>query len=142
MAALRGREGSFLMGDPARAAVLGTWLGQSPLVNGGSQTGYTLAIDGLTPTTTIGAKGDYFQLGSGLTSRLYRLTQGFTANGSGQATLDFWPRLREIPADNAPLTLVAAKGLFKLNTNLRSWTLQDALDSGISLDCVEDLRGL
>src|SRR6266508_4006189 len=54
MAALRGREGSFLMGDPARAAVLGTWLGQSPLVNGGSQTGYTLAIDGLTPTTTIG----------------------------------------------------------------------------------------
>lgn len=143
IAALRGREGSFLLGDPMRAAVLGTWLGQSPLVNGGSQTGYTLAIDGLTPTTTTGAKGDYFQLGSGATSRLYRLTQGFTANGSGQATLDFWPRLRETPADNAALTLVSAKGLFKLNTNVRGWTSNPGPnDSGISIDCIEDLRGL
>lgn len=142
MAAMRGREGSVLIGDPSRSSVLGTWLGQSPLVNGGSQTGYTLLIDGVTPTTTTGAKGDYIQLGSGATQRLYRLTQAFTANGSGQATLDIWPRLRESPADNAPLTLVSAKGLFKLNTNVRRWTLQDALESGISLECVEDLRGL
>src|SRR5882672_4653546 len=31
--ALNGMEGSFLLGDPLRAAVLGTWLGSSPLVN-------------------------------------------------------------------------------------------------------------
>jgi len=140
--ALNGREGSFLLGDPFRTAVLGTWLSQSPLVNGAGQAGKTLAIDGLTPTTTTGAKGDYFQLGSGATSRLYRLTQGFTANGSGQATLDFWPRLREVPADNAPLTLASAKGLFMLNTNIRGWTLEDVRDSGISIECIEDLREL
>jgi len=139
---LRGRVGSFLMGDPLRTSARGTWLGQSPLVNGASQTGFTLAIDGLTPTTTTGIKGDYFQLGTGATSRLYRLTAPFTANGSGQATLDFWPRLREIPADNAALTLSSARGLFKLNTNRRSWTIQDDLDSDISIDCIEDLRGL
>jgi len=141
--ALRGHVGSFLLGDPLRTAVLGTWLGQSPLVNGASQTGFTLAIDALTPTTTTGAKGDYFQLGSGATSRLYRLTQGFTANGSGQATVDFWPRLRETPADNAPLTIASAKGLFMLNTNVRGWTTNPGSnDSGISIDCIEDLRGL
>ena len=140
--AMRGREGSVLIGDGSRAAVLGTWLGQSPLVNGASQSGYTLAIDGLTPTTTTGAKGDYFQLGSGSNSRLHRLTVGFTANGSGQATLDIWPSLRGSPADNAALTLASAKGLFKLNTNIRRWTIQDALDSGISMEFIEDLRGL
>src|SRR5712691_2135421 len=139
--ALNGREGSFLAGDPLRAAPLGTWLGQSPLVNGAAQSGKTLAIDGLSAGAT-GARGDWFQLGSGLSSRLYRLTQAFAANGSGQATLDFWPRLRSIPADNDPLTLASAKGIFMLAGNVDGWTQEDVRDSGISLDCVEDLRGL
>lgn len=140
--ALNGREGSFLLGDPLRITPRGTWAGQSPLVNLGSQTGKTLNIDGLTPTTTTGKKGDFFQLGSGATSRLYRLTADFTANGSGQATLDFWPSLRVSPADNAALTLSSAKGLFMLNQNVRGWTLEDVRDSGISIECIEDLRGL
>jgi hypothetical protein len=140
--ALNGREGSFLMGDPMRTAPTGTWAGQSPLVNGASQAGKTLAIDGLTPTTTTGRKGDWFQLGSGATSRLYRLTADFTANGSGQATLDFWPSLRVSPADNAALTLASAKGLFMLAGNVDGWSQEDVRESGISLACIEDLRGL
>jgi hypothetical protein len=140
--ALNGREGSFLLGDFLRTAPRGTWAGQSPLVNGASQVGRTLAIDGLTPTTTTGKAGDWFQLGSGATSRLYRLTAPFTANGSGQATLDFWPGLRGSPADNAPLTLASTRGLFMLASNVSGWTQEDVRESGISLDCVEDLRGL
>jgi hypothetical protein len=140
--ALNGMEGSFLLGDPLRTAPLGTWAGQSPLVNGASQTGKTLAIDGMTPTTTTGKAGDWFQLGSGSTSRLYRLTAPFTANGSGQATLDFWPNLRVSPADNAALTLASAKGLFMLAGNVAGWSQEDVRDFGISLECVEDLRGL
>lgn len=140
--ALRGPVGSFLLGDPLRPAPQGTWAGQSPLVNGASQAGLTLAIDGLTPTTTTGKAGDWFQLGSGASSRLYRLTADFTANVSGQATLDFVPQLRGSPADNAALTLAAAKGLFMLSSNMRGWSLQDVRDAGIALDAVEDLRGL
>lgn len=139
--ALNGREGSFLMGDPLRTAPRGTWAGQSPLVNGASQAGKTLAIDGLTAAST-GKAGDWFQLGSAGTSRLYRLTAPFTANGSGQVTLDFWPSLRVSPADNAALTLASAKGVFMLAGNIAGWTQEDVRDSGISLDCIEDLRGL
>jgi len=140
--ALNGQEGSFLLGDPLRTAVLGTWLGSSPLVNGaGTLSAKTLAIDGMGAGAT-GAKGDPFQLGSGSTSRLYRLTQGFTANGSGQANIDFWPGLRIAPADNAPLTIASAKGLFMLAGNVDGWSQEDVKDSGISLQCVEDLRGL
>ena len=140
--ALNGMEGSFLLGDPLRTTPLGTWAGQSPLVNGASQSGRTLAIDGLTPTTTTGKAGDWFQLGSGSTSRLHRLTAPFTANGSGQATLDIWPSLRGSPADNSAVTLSAAKGLFMLATNLSGWSQEDVRDFGITLPCVEDLRGL
>jgi hypothetical protein len=139
--ALRGPVGSFLLGDPLRPAPAGSWAGQSPLVNGALQAGLTLAIDGLTAGAT-GRAGDWFQLGTGATSRLYRLTADFTANGSGAVTLDFVPQLRGSPADNAALTLAAAKGLFMLSNNVRGWSLADVRDSGISLDCVEDLRGL
>lgn len=139
--AMNGREGSVLVGDPMRPAPRGTWAGQSPLVNGASQTGKTLAIDGMTAAST-GKAGDWFQLGSGSTARIYKLTAPFTANGSGQVTIDFWPRLRVSPADNAPLTLASAKGLFKLANNIDGWTVGPDRDSGISLELVEDLRGL
>jgi hypothetical protein len=140
--ALNGPEGSFLFGDPLRPAPLGTWAGQSPLCAGaGTSRAKTLAIDGLTAAST-GKRGDWFQLGSGSTSRLYRLTADFTANGSGQVTLDFWPGLREAPADNAPLTLASAKGLFMLAGNAAGWSQEDVRDFGISLECVEDLRAL
>lgn len=143
LVALRGPVGSFLLGDPLRATQKGTWQGQSPLVNGASQTGLTLAIDGLTPTTTTALKGDLFQLGSGSTARLYMVTSSATANGSGQINaLDIWPPLRGSPADNAPLTLSSPVGLFMLASNVRRWQLQDVRTMGISLDAVEDLRGL
>jgi hypothetical protein len=140
--ALNGREGSFLMGDLMRTVPRGTWAGQSPLVNGASQTGKVLNIDGVTPTTTTCLSGDWFQLGTGATSRIYRLTKDATANGSGQVTLDFWPRLRETPADNAALTLASPKGLFMLAGNTRGWTQADVREFGIALEFVEDLRGL
>jgi len=346
--ALNGREGSFLLGDPLRPTPLGTWAGQSPLVMGAGQSGKTLVIDIISGATT-GKRGDYFQLGSGVTARLHRLTQDFAAsnayialpgtagnyastpdaaanrvtgdidirvklaatdwtptanqvlfgkwlgstqfayifwlhtsgalfgnfsrdgletlstgvtsavisvtdgstlwvrmtrvastgvtqfftstdgsawvqlgtdkattagnifassaavrvgsfNASGSelaanvnyaelrngisgtvvaaldpnrfafgaltevaatgetwtvnqsgspvarilasATIDFFPRIREIPADNAPLTLASPVGQFMLNTNLRGWTLQGIFDSDISVDCIEDLRGI
>jgi len=140
--ALNGMEGSFLLGDHLRTTPRGTWAGQSPLVKGASQTGKTLLIDGLTPTTTTAIKGDWFQLGSGATSRLHRLTATGTANGSGEITLDFEPSIRTSPSDNAPLTIASPKGLFMRAGNVTGWSQQGGLDSGITFDCVEDKRGL
>jgi hypothetical protein len=131
LTSLRGREGTFLLGDPLGATPRGTWT--APLVNLGSQTGYVMNIDGMSAGAT-GKKGDWFQIGSGSSTQLYKLTLDFTANGSGQASIDFWPALRTSPADNAPLTLTSAKGIFRLSHNMRSWSLQDVRLSGISID--------
>lgn len=113
---LNGREGTFTMGDPRGASPLGVGTG-SMQVNGGSQTGQSLIIDGCTPSITgILKANDYVQLGSGSTARLYRQLVDVNSNGSGQATLTLWPRITaaNTPADNAPLTLTNTVGLFRL----------------------------
>jgi hypothetical protein len=135
---LRGVLGTFLFWDPFASTQQGTWSGAAPLVNGAGQSGYTLAIDGLGAGATIKAR-DPFQLGSGASSRLYNVQQDATANGSGQVTLDLWPRLRSAPADNAPLTLASPKGLWRLATNKRRWSLADVRYSGIDVPIAEDL---
>lgn len=135
--ALNGREGTFLLNDPMGATARGTWAGGSPLVNGASQTGKVLAIDGLAAGATI-KKGDWFQLGSGSSAHLHKVVLDATANGSGQVSLDFWPRLRSSPADNAALTIASACGLFRLASNERAWTIDD-VRYGMSFSCSEAL---
>lgn len=136
LTALRGRAGTFLLGDPLGVAPRGTWV--APLVNGAAQSGYVMNVDGLSAGAT-GKKGDWFQIGSGAATQLYKLMLDFTANGSGQASIDFWPALRSAPADNAALTLASAKGLMRLAQNKRGWTLQDVRFGGIQVDFHEAL---
>lgn len=136
---LNGREGTFLLGDPRNLTPQGTWAGASPLVNGGSQTGKTLAIDGLSAGATVKG-GDWLQLGSGSSARLHKVTQDATANGSGEVTLDIWPRLRSSPSNNAAVTIASAQGVFRLASNEVGWGLEPGqLYSGFSFAAVEAL---
>ena len=119
---LEGSAGTFLLGDPLGATPRGTAWG-TPLVKGAGQTGSTLLIDGCTVSIANGLKaGDWFQLGSAATSRLHKLTRDATTDGAGEATITFWPPLREAPADNAPLTVTSAKGVFARTDNAQRWT--------------------
>lgn len=120
--ALRGRKGTFLAGDPSGGTPRGVG-GGTPLVNGANQTGQTLVIDGC-PLSTTGwlKKGDYFQLGTGLTSRLYKLIEDVNTDGSGNATLEFVPSLRSLSVNNEALTITNAKGLFRNAENSTAWT--------------------
>lgn len=133
LVSLRGRRGTFRAGDPAytaRGLLAGT-----PLVNGGSQTGRALITDGWTASTT-GKVGDYFQLGD----YLYQLTEDFTASGGGAATLAFEPSLRSAPADNAPLTVTAPKGLWRLASDEEGmWDEEIGPFFGFSFKCHEAL---
>lgn len=92
-----GMANTFNAYDPDRRTALGK-LGGTPLVNGGSQTGSTLTIDGCTANVTNWAMaGDYFAVNG----EFKQLTAPVNTNGSGQATLSFKPALRASPADNA-----------------------------------------
>lgn len=140
LTALRGRYGTFLLGDSSAKTARGVATG-TPLVNGSSQTGLTLVTDGWTAGVTgILKAGDYISIGSGTSTRLYMVVSDANSNGSGQATLEIWPRLRESPADNAAITVSNAKGLFRLDTNERGWTVDRAKIFGISFSAVEAIQ--
>ena len=139
---LRGQFGTFLLGDPNAATPRGSAASAAgtPVVNGANQTGNELAIDGL-PVSATGylLAGDYIQLGSGSTARLYKVLEDVDTNGSGQATLNLWPDLRSSPADGATITVSGAKGIFRLATNDATWTINNAGFYSISFAAVEAL---
>ncbi len=141
LASLRGHIGTFLLGDPARRVPLGAAASAPgvPLVKGGGQTGNVLVIDGCGNSVTDYLKrGDLFQLGTGAESRLYEVVKSASSNGSGEVTLDIWPDLRGAPADNAPLAVSDAKGLFHLSSPATEWD-HGRLVSQLTFDCKERL---
>jgi hypothetical protein len=109
-----------------------------PFVNGGSQIGDSLVIDGCSPNVTgFLLPGDYIQLGSGATTQLYKVLTQVDTDGSGGATLDIWPNLRSSPADNATVVVANTKGRFRLKDNIQQWQINEISSYGITFDCVE-----
>lgn len=82
----------------------------SCLVKDGSQTGTSLTVDGLPNTTLSLRAGEFFQVNEEFKVCLADVT----SNGSGQATLTFWPALRASPADNSAVVFNTPRILAKL----------------------------
>jgi len=136
LVSLNGREGTFLFGDSANKTPRGTATG-TPLVNGGSQSGYDLVTDGWTNSITgILKAGDWLQVGTGSSSRLYKVMVDANSNGSGQATLTLWPRISPlaVPADNAALTLSFPKGVFRLADDGQDWDIDEIHVYGVTFN--------
>lgn len=139
LASLQGRHGTFLAGPPGYGGPYGVATG-TPVVDGASQTGYVLETTGWTPSQSgILLSGTYFQLGSGSSSRLHRLTQNADSDGSGNATLDFWPALRSSPSDGAPLTLADPKTIFRLGEDEGDEEIDVAVIGIVAFSAREDL---
>jgi hypothetical protein len=134
---LRGQLGTFLLGDPNGATARGAATG-TPLVNGASQTGGSLVVDGAATSVTGWLKaGDYIQLGTNGSSRLHKVLTDANSDGSGNVTLDIWPHIRIAPADNATVAVSSAKGLFRLSSNEQAWSINEAAIYGITFSAME-----
>lgn len=109
-----------------------------PFVNGASQTGDTLVIDGCSPSVTgFLMPGDYIQLGAASSATLHKVLTQVDTDSVGGATLDLWPSIRTAPADNADVVVANTKGLFRLKENITQWQINDISSYGITFDCVE-----
>lgn len=137
--ALRGKYGTFLLGDPVGTSLRGVGTG-TPLVKGAGQVGSSLVTDGWTAATTnIVRAGDWIQLGSGSATRLHKVLANANSDGTGTATLDIWPSLRSSPSDNAGIIVTATKGLWRLSTNDVDFSISIGQEYGITFACVEAL---
>jgi hypothetical protein len=132
---LRGQLNVFLFGDPLAISPQGNGAG-SPVVAGSSQVGFSLATRGWTSNTTgVLLPGDWIQVNY----RLYRCLDTVSADSSGSATFDIWPELRESPSDGDSIVLHSAKGLFRLASNQRKWSITGARSYGITFEITEAL---
>lgn len=137
LVSLRGQFGTFNMGDPSAATPRGVATG-TPRVNGASQTGEDLNIDGCTVNVTGWLKaGDYIQLGSGATATLHKVLADVNTNASGETTLSLWPHIRSAPADNATVVVSDTVGRFRLASNESSWSVNEASIYGITFSARE-----
>jgi len=134
---LRGQFGTFLLNDPSGATPRGS-AGGSPLVNGASQTGNLINIDNCTASQTGWLKaGDYVQFGTGSSSSLHKVLEDVNSNGSGETTLEIWPSVRTVPADNSAVVTSSAKGLFRLSSNEQAFSVNEASIYGITFAAME-----
>ena len=122
---LKGQVGTFLLGDPDYITPQGT---VSSCTLSGSAGDETVTV---VMTGTLKA-GDYIQLGSGATAKLHQVI--VDQNGSG--SLEIWPALRA-NYSTATVTFNSPKGVFRLSTNLTSWSINNASTYGISFEAVE-----
>lgn len=137
LVSLRGRFGTFTMGDLLGCTPRGSG-GGTPVVNGSSQTGEDLNIDGCTPDITGWLKaGDYVQLGAAGSATLHKVLADVNTNSSGQATLTLWPHIRTAPSDGATVTISNTVGRWRLASNESSWSVNEAAIYGISFSCME-----
>lgn len=160
---LKGRTGTFTMGDPMAVNSMGVYGGSLALykslsldftngvysktdkafqasVDGSGQYGDTLNIKGL-PISTVGVlkAGDYIQINSGAGQTLHKVLLTVDSNVDGKASLDIYPPLRSVSVDNTPCYFNATKGVFRLKDNTVEWSMDNALKYGISFDAVEAL---
>lgn len=118
----------------------GVWSG-TPKINGGSQGGVTLNIDGAPNSVSKYARrGDLFLVGNAFR----RVTADADSNASGQVAVSFIPPIRTSPADN---TLITANP----KTSYATYILTTPIDHGntpfvdgpmshLTLSFIDDLR--
>ena len=143
LTALKGPVGTFLLGDPNGATPQGTAsLGAgTPRVNNSQTPSDTINIRGL-PSNRANflIAGDYVQFGTGSTATLHKVLTTVTTSGSGTVSLDIWPSTRRTLANDEVVTLINAKGLFRLASTTTSWQINQSSTYGISFDAVEAIN--
>lgn len=127
LTALKGQQGTFLLGDPDYATPRGD-VSACTLSGSTGDESVTVVMTG-----TLKA-GDYIQLGSGSGAKLHQVLVDQTGNG----TLEIWPALRD-DYTLASVTFNNAKGVFRLATNVSGWSINNSSSYGITFEAVESI---
>lgn len=125
LGSLFGKFGTFLMGDYNRPTPQGSFAG-TPMINGVNASGSNqLNVRGGTVSiANWGVAGDYIQItGASGIQRIHKLLQSAATNGSGDATLEIFPSLRETYTDGITVVTSNCAGTFRLQENSIPWKI-------------------
>lgn len=138
---LHGRRGTFLLGDPdsknPRGAIS---LSATPTLNSSVAIGdYDVSIAGVGNSIVAFKAGDYIQIGSASTAKLYMITADATSNGSGVVSVSVEPTIKATASGGAAVTFISPKGVFRMNTNELGWDADHVSKYGITFSATEAL---
>jgi hypothetical protein len=138
LTALEGPKGTFLAGDPGMKTPAGVATG-TPKVSGSVASGARqITTKGWSNSITgILKAGDYIQIGAGSGARLYMVLVDANSNGSGLATLETWPPVREALVDNTAITTASPVGLFRLASSGQGWANDEEKTYQFALEAIE-----
>jgi len=117
-------------------------VGGTPLVNGASQTGSSLIIDGCTGSITDWLmEGDQFSFTNGTFNELKIMTADADTDSGGNTTLNFKPPIRISPANNATIVTTDPLGEFYLADNENGWNNKPggSIMSDFNLNAIEKI---
>ena len=127
---MRGRFGTFLLGDPRGCSLRGTATSCTITGSAGDNTVSAIVSAGQTLLA-----GDYIQLGSASTATLHKVLVNYTGTGSA-ADLEIWPALR-VNRSAVSATLSNTVGVFRLSSNEISWSSNEIAKYGITFGAME-----
>lgn len=125
LTSLRGQFGTFYLGNPFRNSPRGTATSATITGSAGDRS------VSVTMTGTLKA-GDYLSLGTGTSTRLYKVL----VDQDGSGTLEIWPALREA-ASSSSADLSSPVGTFRLATNSVDWSVSNLAIYGITFAAIE-----
>lgn len=135
-----GRFNRFLLGDPSARTPAGSASG-NPVVSLNNQTGNALQTSGWDPNVSrIVRAGDYFQVGTGILSRLHMAVEDSNSDSLGNAVIHFYPQLRFSPNIGAQIIMQNPRGVFRMQQNSFSWSIDAGKVYRFSFQAVEVLN--
>lgn len=138
---LKGRRGTFYLGDPNMVTPRGTVLSTTSVTldSAAAAGDTTVAITksaGPVKTNFLRA-GDYIQLGTDSSRTLHKVLTDVDLDANGDATVDIWPHVRSTVSSGTSVVHQSTTGVFRLASNVSSWSINNASAYGISFDAVE-----
>lgn len=136
---LRGREGTFLLGDPDAKKPLGNITGTVTADGAASINDIDISISCTTSDITDAFKaGDYVQFGSGSSAKLHMVVEDADIS-SGSGTITVEPPLKAAISDGDSIIYNNAQGVFRLDQAEQPWSANQVSLYGITFSCTEAL---
>ena len=110
---------------------------ESPVVDGAASVGASsCSVDGLTvSTSSILKTGDFFKFSG--QNKIYMCTADMSSDGSGDATLNFAPKLATAVADNETITINSVPFNVSFSSDIRSYATNATAYYSYEIELVE-----
>ena len=113
-AACRGVARRFMLGPSEGKTPRGVATGSIFVAANAVKDAFAISLKGFPPNTAgVLLRRDFFEI----SNRLYMICSDEDSNGSGIASFDCWPSLREAHAEDTPVIINSPRGLFRFSTN-------------------------